>query len=402
MDSIRLRSNAVGIGTTATSVSDTADGDLSAQQQVLGALAQHEGLTRSGLAAQTSLPRSTVSAVVRRLVADGLVQEYAHGTSTGGRRPTVLRLAPAEGTAYVAELGEHHARIGIASFDGTVLVSDDVALDIREGQDATIDALVGAWKRLIRAMPGAASAVGLAVPGPVDAQGRVTGAARMPGWSGRDLVGALAEATALPVIVENDARASAIGEWSVRGEHTESCIYVKAGTGIGAGWITGGIAHRGSRGFAGDVTHLRIQTDSPRPCSCGNSGCLETVASGAAILRQLAEAGRPFGSVSQIIAAAASGDPTVTALVRTAGARLGEVLSSLVNFLNPTRIVLGGSMSQMGVLLAGLRTELYDRCLPMCTEELAIETSRAGADAPLIGMSVLARQFVHHQQRIQT
>lgn len=401
MDSIRLRSNTVGTGATAASAPDTHEGDSSAQQQILGALAEHEGLTRSELAAETSLPRSTVSATVRRLVANGLVQEYAHGTSTGGRRPAVLRLAPAEGIAYVAELGEHHARIGIAALGGTVLASDDVDIDIREGQEATIDALVDVWKGLIKTVPGAASAVGLAVPGPVDAQGRVTGAARMPGWSGRDLVGALADATALPAIVENDARASAIGEWSVRGEHTDSCIYVKAGTGIGAGWITSGIAHRGSRGFAGDVTHLRIQTDSPRPCSCGNSGCLETVASGAAILRQLAEAGRPFDSVAQIIAAAASGDPTVTTLVRTAGARLGEVLSNIVNFLNPTRIVLGGSMSQMGALLAGLRTELYDRCLPMCTEQLAIETSRAGADAPLIGMAVLARQFVHHQQRNQ-
>ncbi|GAE67811.1 transcriptional regulator [Cutibacterium acnes JCM 18909] len=199
----------------------------------------------------------------------------------------------------------------------------------------------------------------------------------------------LTQELAVPSVIENDARAATIGEWNCRGRHRDSCIYVKAGTGIGAGWVSGGVAYRGSRGLAGDITHLRVHTDNPLPCTCGNSGCLETVASGAAILRQLGRLGSSISTTSQLVTAENSGDPQAVSLVRDAGMRLGEVLSNLVNFLNPVRIVLGGSMSQMGSLLAGVRSELYERCLPMCTEDLVIETSACGADAPLIGMSIL-------------
>lgn len=397
MDSITLRERALSPEDPAVAL---AAADVAGpEEQVLHAISTLESLTRAELTRATGLPRSSVSAIVRKLVATGAIEEFNHASSTGGRRPTLLRIARSEGAAYVAELGQNHARIGVVSLSGTILATADISLKIADGQDRTVERLTSAWHELGASVSVQVTAVGLCVPGPVDEHGRITGAARMAGWNGLDLIGALEAATGLPAVVENDARAAAIGEWSARGEHSESCIYIKAGTGVGAGWISGGLAHRGTHGFAGDITHIRIQTDDPRPCSCGNSGCLETVASGAAILRQLEELGSPIGSASDVIIAASNGDPQVTALVREAGARMGEVLSSLVNFLNPKRIVVGGSMSQMGALLAGLRTELYDRCLPMATDQLAIETSTAGPDAPLIGMSVLARQSLTHHQR---
>ncbi len=401
MDSISLhdtRSPAPGAPTSGARP-EGAFTPTESERHVLAVLAQEEGLTRAELAKRADLPRSTVGAAVRRLLGARLVEEHEHASSTGGRRPTLLRRTRSDGAVLVGELGANHARLGLASLSGELLATSKLDLEIDEGQDAIVERLRGAWQALEDKSPSPVLAVGLGVPGPVDEEGRVTGAARMPGWNGLDLAGALREATGHPAVIENDARASAIGEWSRRGEHHDSCMYIKAGTGIGAGWISGGVAHRGAHGFAGDLTHTRIKTEHPRPCSCGNAGCLETVASGAAILRQLAEAGRTFDGTEDIIATANNGDPQVTALVRDAGARIGEVLSGLVNFLNPKRIVIGGSMSQMGALLAGLRTELYDRCLPMCTERLSIETSLAGADAPLIGMAILARQSLHHQPR---
>lgn len=398
MDGIPLRDGTLTSDDPAIALASATDAS-GAEQRILQAVDAGEGLTRADLTDVTGLPRSTVSALVRKLVASGAIEEFNHANSTGGRRPTLLRTARSTGAAYVAELGQHHARIGIVTLSGSIVATQDIALDIAEGQETTVDLLASAWLRLSEQHPLPVSVVGLCVPGPVDDKGRITGAARMAGWNGLNLVGALEAATGLPAVVENDARAAAIGEWSARGEHRDSCIYIKAGTGVGAGWISGGIAHRGTHGFAGDLTHIRIQSADPRPCSCGNSGCLETVASGAAILRQLKELGSPISTPNEVISTANSGDPMVTALVREAGARLGEVLSGLVNFLNPKRIVIGGSMSQMGALLAGLRTELYDRCLPMATDQLSIETSKAGADAPLIGMSILARQMLAHQQR---
>ena len=366
---------------------------------VLAALEQAEGLTRSELASQTGLPHSTVNTVVRRLLKAGSVEEFKHASSTGGRRPSLLRVTSLGDAAFVAELGQHHARTGVVSLDGEVLMVEDLSLDIAAGQDATLELLADVWKNMAAKITIPIVAAGLAVPGPVDEHGCVRGAARMPGWNDLDLPQALKEATGLLTIIENDARASAIGEWATRDKHNDSCIYVKAGTGIGCGWISGGVVHRGTLGFAGDITHVRVQTEEARPCSCGNSGCLETMASGAAILRQLRALGMDVTRPEDMVALAKNGDPQVTALVRSAGARLGEVLSGLVNFLNPKRLVIGGSMSQMNALLAGLRTELYDRCLPMCTSQLSIETSLAGADAPLIGLSVLARQLTNQRRR---
>lgn len=400
MDSIALGGPQPGFSAIAL-VDDNHDELGSPVEQILQALSDGEGATRQDLARRTGLPRSTVSAVVRKLVAEGEVTEFSHASSTGGRRPALIQLAQRIGTVYVAELGSHHANIGLATLSGELLKTESLPLDITAGPQKVIPILTEAWRSFEVPRKSPALAIGLSVPGPVSAQGLIAGAARMPGWNGIDLTTALAGETELPVVIENDARAGAIGEWSARGEHTESCIYIKAGTGVGAGWISGGLAHRGTHGFAGDITHIRVQTDHPTPCSCGNSGCLETVASGAAILRQLAALGSPISTLPEVITTANGGDPMATSLVRDAGARIGEVLSGLVNFLNPKRIVLGGSMSQVGALLAGVRTELYDRCLPTCTQHLAIETSLAGADAPLLGMTVLARQQLATLSRSQ-
>ncbi|WP_158676419.1 ROK family transcriptional regulator [Tessaracoccus sp. OH4464_COT-324] len=397
MDSIPLREGDPQPSGATVNLLDSNAEELDAASRILQALATAGGATRLDLVELTDLPRSTVSATVRRLVADGEIEEFKHASSTGGRRPTMLRLAKSDGAAYVAELGSHHARIGVATLSGVLLATDDIEIDVTEGPEQVIQLLTRRWRSFTPTQN--VLAVGLCVPGPVSQHGRITSAARMPGWNGVDVNGALQAATDLPAVVENDARAAAIGEWSARDEHNESCIYIKAGTGVGAGWISGGVAYRGAHGFAGDVTHIRIQTDDPQPCSCGNSGCLETVASGAALLRQLAALGSPIRTNRDLVAAANGGDHVVTALVREAGARIGEVLSGIINFLNPSRIVIGGSMSQMGALLAGFRSELYDRCLPTCTQQLAIETSLAGPDAPLIGMSVLARQLVIHPFR---
>lgn len=121
---------------------------------------------------------------------------------------------------------------------------------------------------------------------------------------------------------------------------------------------------RGHQGFAGELTHTRVETLNPILCSCGNTGCLETVASGAAMLRHLASIGSPITTTAELIEAAQTGDYTVAPLVRNAGAHIGEALSGLVNFLNPQHIIIGGSLSQTRTLIAGIRSELYQRCLP--------------------------------------
>lgn len=127
------------------------------------------------------MPRSTVSAAVRHLLESRVVEEYACADSTGGRRPTKLRVAPAVGNAFVAELGQHHARLAIASREGELLATDDIKINIEIGPEKTIKALAKGWHKLGDEIPGAVVSAGLAVPGPVDGSGHVVGAARMLG-----------------------------------------------------------------------------------------------------------------------------------------------------------------------------------------------------------------------------
>ncbi len=358
-------------------------------------------LSRTDIIKKTRLPRSTVHASVRRLLQRNDIEEFTLASSTGGRRAALLRISTLHDIADVVELGSHHARIGIANLSGKILAASDVPLEISDGPERVIPTLYNAWTELHRNNPQIASAkiVGAAVPGPVNSQGHIVAAARMPGWNHIGLVDLLHEATGCPTIIENDARAAAVGEWSRRGETAESSIYIKAGSGIGASWIADGIVFRGYQGFAGELTHTRVQTPQPMICSCGNTGCLETVASGAAMLQHLASIGSPITTVAEIIEATQNGDYTVSPLVRNAGAYIGEALSGLVNFLNPQRIIIGGSLSQTRTLIAGIRSELYQRCLPMATAHLTIDTSLSGQDAPLIGMAILARQTQTNSHR---
>ncbi|WP_214324962.1 ROK family transcriptional regulator [Nonomuraea sediminis] len=363
------------------------------REQALSLLASGKATSRADLVEILQVAPSTVSTVVRRLLEDGAILEEGVGQSTGGRRPKILRLIDAGGVYAVAELGASHARVGLCSPSGRLLAVEETAIDIGAGPAKIFDEVSEAFDRIRTAKaPGQSLlAVGMALPGPVDfPHGRLIGPARMPGWSGYDAQTDLRDRFDVSVIVDNDAKAAAVGEYTVRRDPGDM-VYVKAGTGIGGCLVSGGQVYRGGRGLSGDVTHVRVADSGERECSCGSRGCLETVASGAALVRQLAERGLSVASTRDVIAATENADPAVVTLVRQAGRLLGVALSGLVNFLNPDSVVIGGSLSSLDVYVAAAKGMLYERCLPSLTQSLSIEASLAGPDAALIGLGHLVR-----------
>lgn len=364
------------------------------RDQTLTLLASGAATSRAELIEALQVAPSTVTTVVRRLLEEGVVLEEGMGRSTGGRRPRILRLRETKGVLAVAELGGKHARVGLCAPGGELRTTEEVAIDIAAGPEEVFDVVAAAFARLQAATaPGQdLLGVGVALPGPVEfPAGRVIGPARMPGWSGVDAKAHLAERFPVPVAVENDAKAAAIGEYAIRDQESGDMIYVKAGTGIGACLVSDGQIYRGGRGLSGDVTHVRVADSGERHCSCGSRGCLETVASGAAVARQLAEQGSSATTVRDIMAAVSDADPTVVTMVRHAGRLLGVALSGLVNFLNPDAVVIGGALSSLDVYVAATRGMLYERCLPSMTQSLTIEASVAGPDAALVGLGHLLR-----------
>lgn len=167
---------------------------------------------------------------------------------------------------------------------------------------------------------------------------------------------------------------------------------VKTGSAIGAGVIADGRLYRGGTGAAGEITHVRVEAGHDIPCSCGNTGCLETVASGAALVRILRERGLDVTSVEDVVRLASDADPEATRAVRQAGRYLGMVLAANVNFFNPDAVYLGGIVSTLEPFVAAVRSQLYEGCHPLVTKHLVIERASLGADAGLVGAGQFALQ----------
>ncbi|MGB8945625.1 MAG: ROK family protein, partial [Streptomyces sp.] len=258
------------------------------------------------------------------------------------------------------------------------------AVDWLCGQVAELGARQREAGRTVRAL-------GVAFPGPVQpAEGRVLSPSRMPGWHRYPLRDVLADRLGIPVTVDNDATMMAVGEHRTARPGLDHMVVVKAGRGIGSGVIVAGRPHDGAGGSAGDISHVRIEAAGDRPCSCGNIGCLETVASGAALIRELAQQGVEVADTTELLRLVADGDPQATTLVRTAGRHIGTVLSVVVNFFNPQAVALGGVLATAEPLVAAVRGVLYERCLPLATADLEITTTVTGRDAGLLGAGLTA------------
>ncbi|WP_328334200.1 MULTISPECIES: ROK family transcriptional regulator [unclassified Streptomyces] len=368
--------------------------DSASNQQILRMVTSGTASSRADLVRELGLAASTVSLRVQELVAAGLLTESGEGASRGGRRPRLLRIPQQGGVALTADLGSHHGRLAAVSADGTVMDAADHSHDLTAGPGQAADWLVERLTALAdrqRAAGRTVRSVGIAFPGPVDvAAGRVLTPSRMPGWHNFPLRDVLADRLGLPVTVDNDATLMAVGEHQSARPELQHLVVVKAGRGIGCGVISAGRPHRGANGCAGDISHVRVEAAEERPCSCGNIGCLETVASGAAVLRELARSGTPVDGTAELLRLVTDGDPQATTLVRAAGRHIGTVLSVVVNFFNPQAVVLGGALASAEPLVAAVRGVLYERCLPMATAGLEITTTVSGRDAGLLGAGLTA------------
>mgnify|MGYP003583156770 FL=1 len=361
----------------------SADEDLS--RRIIDLIARGRASSRSELAAALGLAPSTVSLRVQSLIDARLVTERGDGTSRGGRRPRLLGIDEGSGIVLTVDLGGGHARIGSHSLSGELRETRSIPVVLADGPEATLDAVCEVFDELARDTT--IHAIGISLPGPVDIdRGTVTQPSRMPGWPGFRVPDHVRRRYGVPVAVDNDANLAALGEHRAQFGANGHSITVKAGTAIGSGIIVDGHIHRGATGAAGDITHTRIDGSGDIPCSCGNTGCLETVASGASLVRQMRERGRTdVETTADVLALARDAEPEATMIVRTAGTHLGQALSGVVNFFNPHAVFLTGSMSASEPFIAAVRSRVYEACHPLATQQLRIEAAQTRADAILHG-----------------
>lgn len=362
-----------------------AAGDDDVSRRILDLVARGAARSRVDLAEELGIAPSTVGLRVKALVDSGLLHERGDGDSRGGRRPRILALPEDAGVVLSADLGGQHARIGVHSLSGALLRARTIPVELTAGPEPTLAAIADVFDDLLGS--DTLRAIGMSLPGPVDiAAGTVHQPSRMPGWPGFRVDAHLRARYGVTVAVDNDANLAALGEHRARFGVVGHSITVKAGTAIGSGIIVDGRVHRGATSAAGDITHTRIDGSGDIPCSCGNTGCLETVASGASLVRQMRERGHDgIATVADVLALARDADPEATTLVRTAGTHLGQALSGVVNFFNPAAVFLTGSMSSSEPFIAAVRSRVYEACHPLATQRLRIEAAETAADAVLLG-----------------
>ncbi|WP_326736351.1 ROK family transcriptional regulator [Streptomyces sp. NBC_01022] len=257
--------------------------------------AGERGISRIELAGRTGLTPQAVSKITARLRGEGLAAEAGHRASTGGKPRTVLRLVPDAGHAVGLHLDRDELSVVLVDLAGTVAASRTAPLDFGAPADEVLGAAAGA----VAAVRGDGAlpvlGVGVAVPGPLDHRGgvlhRVTG---FPQWDGYPLRDALAARTGLPVVIDKDTNAAALG-LALQSPGPADFAYLHLGTGLGSGLVLGGALHRGARTGAGEFGHQTVQLDGVL-CSCGGRGCIEALCLAAVGRGDIAEAARVLGT----------------------------------------------------------------------------------------------------------
>jgi glucokinase-like ROK family protein len=385
-------------------VRDLPEETLDALVVVLDEIRRGRSRSRAEISKQAGISRAVVSQRVAELVERGLVSEVGTRPSTGGRPPRQLSFEAGAGHFLVADLGATSIDVAVTDLGAEILnhLSEDA--DIAAGPEAILDRVdaLFAEVRSQAAVVGPVWGIGIGVPGPVEfLTGRPTSPPIMPGWDGYPIRERFADRYSAPVWVDNDVNLMALGEWragSAQGH--ANVVFVKIGTGVGAGLISDGLLHRGANGAAGDVGHVQVADNAEIVCRCGNVGCLEAIAGGAALARDADRAAREgrspvlarilgqFGSLTarDVARSAEHGDPLSVELLQTLGRRIGLTLSGLVNFFNPSLIVIGGGVADSGdLLLAPIRETVYGRSLALATRDLVVRRSSLGRSGGVIG-----------------
>jgi predicted NBD/HSP70 family sugar kinase len=338
------------------------------------------------------MSRGTLYSRLDVLIRLGFVYEAEPLGATGGRRARRIRFEDRGRVVLAVDLGQTHARVAVTDLLGSEQRRADLPLRIADGGAAVLGPVLDHAEKLLAAGRGERLVgVGVGVPASVDpATGRLLSAEAMSGWRPDEIAPAVRARFGVPLVVENDARAGAVGESR---SDEETLVYLKIATGIGCGIVVGGEPLRGADGFAGGIGHVRIGANGhgqePR-CRCGRTGCLAAYSSGRALLERLGDRSPDDpGALAALVTAAdtpASDAPAAAALA-AAAAVLGAALAPTVGMLNPHRLVLGGPLGAAPAVIEGVREQLWaavpEPALPV------VERSALGSRATPRGLARL-------------
>lgn len=372
-------------------------------RELLRLVWQEREISRAELARRLELSRSTVSELVPRLLDTALVIEAGIGVSSGGRRPIQLRFDDDAFHIIGVDLGVTHVGVVVMDLRGQTRATCEREHPVHAdpvGTRAVIDrmcrdALEAGGVRRQRLL-----GMGVGLPSPVvpehpERLHRLT----LPAWGGEHRLGEIAAGLGVPVLVENDANLGALAErWWGAARGVDDFTYLHVGTGVGAGHFIAGRLYRGAGGVAGEAGHLSIDPHGPL-CNCGNRGCLWTYVGTPHLIERvralasgypesmLAAAPPTFAALER---AAHADDPLAVRVVREAGEHLGMAIINIVNLLNPTQVIIGGTLTRLGDRLpATIRAAVTARIFESTATLEGLHATELGRHNVAIGAATL-------------
>jgi predicted NBD/HSP70 family sugar kinase len=366
------------------------------RQIVLNYVREREPISRAEIARETDLQRSTISAIVEDLKTEGLVEEVGEGESTGGRRPTMLKLRAAGPIALGVSITPTCTTIATSDLAGRVIDQEEFLTDA----DKTLAQVIDVLREFTERYKGSIEGVGVSLPGLVDPS---TGTALyIPYFLWRDLPISemISNAVGLPVVIDNDANAVALAElWFGRPEvlAARDFILVLVAEGVGTGIIFDGQVYRGQRGAAGEFGHMVIGSGAPVPCSCGSDDCWEAFSSErAAIARYLKLSGAAAETTFiEVVDRALAGEENAKAALVETARQLGVGISNLIIGFSPEAVVVGGEIARAWDLIESALTETIGNSVRRGLPSARILPSTLGDKPTLHGAIslVLATKF---------
>jgi predicted NBD/HSP70 family sugar kinase len=364
---------------------------------VLDALRASGSHSRAELSRKFGVSRSTMSAVIADLIKDGLVEgadAASISAKAAGRPGTRVALAAPDGYFIGIDFGRIFIKAAIADTNFRILHQVSSAFDIDVSADVALDVAAENVEKIIAATDidrAKIKAVGIGVPGPVDAAtGQPHAGSILARWVGTDVPGALSQRLGLPVYMDNDANLGALAE-SVYGaaRDVRVALYVLLSIGVGLGIIINGQIFRGSSGIAGELGHVVVD-EHGAVCRCGSRGCLEALVSVTALAKALAASHGDISS-DEMLRMAVAGDIGAGRIVADAGALVGRSVGALCNYFNPELVIVGGELMRAGdSLLVPLKEAMKRFSIARATENVRVVPAMLGEQAEIIGTLLFA------------
>ncbi|MEQ9031976.1 MAG: ROK family transcriptional regulator [Aggregatilineales bacterium] len=372
-------------------------------------------LTRNELVTLLGLSRSKTTKLINELIDLRLLTEAEVGESSGGRKPNLLELNRNFGYVIGIHMGASGANVCLADFKGKIIEWQRTPINIRNKPEQVMDTVFESVFRLLDAHHinhNQILGIGVGVPAPVEKNtNRIVNPATMLGWHDYSISDYCRTHFAESVVkVDNDVALMALGELREgMGKNHENFLMLKIGTGIGCGIVCKGEVYHGTTGIAGHIGHISVDREGP-VCHCGLVGCLEKFAAGpahaeqatraanagrSAILSELMEKNGGKLTPEDVGTAAGRGDKVANDIIIESGRVIGDVLATVVSFFNPSLLIVGGGVSNIGPqLLINIHRTILKNSLPLSTQDFSIQKSQMGYHAGMQGSVSLVLDHV--------